>query len=168
MATAIARFYQKGVDDILWDVISLSSDTLKLMPVNTSYVFDPDHTLIENGANDSTDPAHCEIVATGYTGGHGGAGRKTATLSHQVDNSGNRVVITIANVTWSSIGGTTNDTMGALLLVKENASDAAGRVIAYIEFKDGSGNKITVPTNGGDISTNFAALGSGGELQFPV
>jgi hypothetical protein len=168
MATAVARFYQRGLDDILWDVISLSTDTLKLVPVNTTYVFDPDHTLFDNSANDSTDPSFCEIVATNYTGGHGGAGRKTATISHQVDNSANRVVLTIADVTWSAIGGATNDTLGAVLLIKENAADTSARLIAYIEFKDGSSNKITYPTNSGDITTAFASLGSGGEFRFPV
>ena len=156
---ATAGWYHKALAECVIGTIDLNTDTLKLMLVTPGYVYDPDHTVIDNAANDSTDPSFNEISATNYTGGYGGGGRKTATITgNTVDNTNNRAYLTIDDLTWSALGGAANATVGALILVKEITNDAASRLIAYL----GITNRAT---DGNDFPINFPSAGEGGSLQ---
>lgn len=158
---ATAGWYQKALAEIGDGDIDLNSNTLKLMLVTPGYVYDPDHTVIDNAANDSTDPSFNEISATNYTGGFGGGGRKTATITGGglVDNTNNYGYWYITDLTWSSLGGASNATVGALILVKEITNDTASRLIAYL----GITNRAT---DGSDFPINFASSAEGGNLRF--
>lgn len=150
-------FYNQALADILTGSIDMDSNTLKIMLVDASYTYDPDHQVVDNGGNDATDPSFNEIVATNYTGGFAGAGRKTATLTVSKQDANNRAVITIGDLTWTALGGATNDTVGGAILIKEITNDAASRVIAFFDLTD-------TPTNGGDFTLDFD--GSNGNLRF--
>jgi hypothetical protein len=150
-------FYNQALADILSGAIDLDSNTLKIMLVDTGYTYDPDHQVVDNGGNDATDPSHNEIVATNYTGGFAGAGRKTATLTVSKQDANNRAVITIGDLTWTALGGATNDTVGGAILIKEITNDASSRVIAFFDLTD-------TPTNGGDFTLDFD--GTNGNLRF--
>jgi len=158
---ATAGWYHKALAEIGDGDIDLNSNTIKAMLVSPSYVYDPDHTVIDNGANNSTDPSFNEIVATNYTGGFAGAGRKTLTITGgaTVDNTNDYGYWTITDVTWSSLGGATNATVGALILVKEITNDTASRLIAYL----GITNRAT---DGNDFPINFKSGAEGGNLRF--
>src|SRR5689334_1371674 len=138
-------FYNQGLLDVTDGTYDLDTTTFKLMLVDTGYTFDPDHTVIDNGANNATDPSFNEIVATNYTGGFGGGGRKTLTITSQVNNTSNRADFAIADVTWTSLGGGTNDTIGGAIMVKEVTNDGDSRLIAFFDLTD-------TPTNGSDIT----------------
>lgn len=147
-------FYTTGLKEVVDGTIRLGTDTLKLMLVNDDYVFDSELDAIDNSEDDTSDPSFCELDATNYTAGHGGAGRKTATISVEADKTEGLARVVIGDVTWTALGGTTNDVIGGAILVKENANDAAARPIAFFEVSD-------LPTNGGDITLDFAASGTG-------
>lgn len=149
-------FYQQALCDIASGSIDLDSNTLKIMLVTTSYTYDPDHTVVDNGANNGTDPSFCELSVSGYTGGFAGAGRKTATLTvASVNNTDNRCDINIGDLTWTALAG--GATIGGAILIKEITNDTSSRVIAYFDLTD-------TATNGGDITLDFPA--SGGSLRF--
>jgi hypothetical protein len=150
-------FYNQALADILTGSIDMDSNTLKIMLVDASYTYDPDHQVVDNGANDATDPSFNEIVATNYTGGFAGAGRKTATLTVSKQDANNRAVITIGDLTWTALGGATNDTVGGAILIKEITNDTSSRVIAFFDLTD-------TPTNGGDFTLDFD--GTNGNLRF--
>lgn len=150
--------YATGLKEILDGTIDLDNDTLKVMLVNASYTYDPDHDVVDNSAGDATDPSHNEITATNYTKGHAGAGRKTATVTLAADKTNNRATVAIADLTWSSLGGAANDTVAGAILFKEGANDGASRLIAFFDLSD------TV-TNGGDLTLDFAASAAGGNIQ---
>jgi len=171
MSTAVGKWYTRALYDIVDQTLNLTSDTLKLVPIGTGYVFDPDHTAFDDGTNSSTDLSFNEITCTNYTPGYGSSSRKTATLTKQVNNTDNRLDIAIADITWSALGGTAggDTTIGCFVLVKPGASsDATTRPIAYFERKDGSGNKVNVATNGSDVTVDFETLGNGGNLRLSV
>lgn len=150
-----SKVYQEGIRRILDGTIDLDTATLKLMLVKSTYTPNADHDHVD----DIT-----EITATNYAGGFGGAGRKTATVAISIDNTNNKVIVTISDQTWSTLGGATNDTISGVALVYPGASDAAGYPIAFFEH---SGGNIT--TNGGDFTEDFAAAGdNGGNLQFAM
>lgn len=150
-------FYNQALADILTGSIDMDSNTLKIMLVDTGYTYDPDHQVVDNGANDATDPSYNEIVATNYTGGYNGAGRKTATLTVSKQDANNRAIITIGDLTWTSLGGATNDTVGGAILIKEITNDTSSRLIAFFDLTD-------TPTNGGDFTLDFD--GTNGNLRF--
>jgi len=139
---AATEIFQGGIDP--------DTDTLKVMLVGTGYTPDQDHDVIDNGANDATDPSFSEIVATGYTGGFGGAGRKTAAIVVAEDDANNRALITITDLTWASLGGATNDTIATAILVKEITDDTASRLICQWDVAD-------TATNGSPITLDFDA-----------
>lgn len=152
-------FYNKGLYEIISGTIDLDTDTLKLMLVDTSYTFDADHEVVDNGASNATDPSHNEIVATNYTAGFGGAGRKTVTITGQENDTNNRADFALADVTWTALGGASNDTIGGAILIKENTNDTDSRLIAFFDLTD-------TPTNGSDITLDFNTLAAGGNLRF--
>lgn len=158
-----SNVYQQGMLDILDGTIDLESDTIKIMllgTVNATYAPDKDHTVVDNGANNTTDPSFCELQATNYTGGYGGAGRKTATLALSKDNTNDRAIVAITDLTWTALGGASNDTVTACLMIFETGGvDTSSRLLAYLDFTN-------TATNGSDFTLDFPAAGSGGSLRF--
>jgi hypothetical protein len=151
-------WYNNGVDALFAteNIAGGSPAVFKIMPVKTSYVFSAttqDEDVLTNSAAN-------EIVATTYVGGHAGSGRKTTTVTHQNNDTTDpgRVEIACSNVTWTALGGATNDTIHGFVLFIEKASDATSIPICFFDTTD-------TTTNGGNIDLTFAALGAGGNLQ---
>lgn len=146
-------FYNAALYDIGRGSIDLDTDTLKIVLVTTSYTYDPDGVFIDEAG---TDVAATEISVTGYTGGFSGSGRKTATVTGQANNTNNEADFAIADLTWTALSS--GATIGGAVLVKEITNDAASKLIAFFDLTD-------TPTNGGDITLDFLALGSRGNLR---
>ena len=87
-----------------------------------------------------------ELVATNYV--------RKALASEVIneDTANNRAEFDATDVVWSSLGGATNDTIGALLVYKHVTNDADSIPIAYIELTD-------TTTNGGDITVSWNVEG---------
>ena len=120
------------------------------MLVDNGYTYDPDHAVVDNGGNNATDLSFNEIVATNYTGGFAGGGRKTATVTITEQTANNRVVTIIGDRTWTSLGGATNDTVQAAVLIREITNDTLSIPIVFMDFSGGN-----VTTNGSDFQVNF-------------
>lgn len=139
--------------------IDVTADTFKVMPVKSTYTLDAttqDEDVLTNAASH-------EIVATNYTGGHGGSGRKTCAVTFQRNdtNDPGRLEVAFADVQWTSpnLGGAANDTLSGYVVFCEKASDAASIPVCFFETAN-------VTTDGATpITVDFAALGSGGNLQ---
>lgn len=133
--------------------INLLSDTLKVMLVDDTYVGNADDQFVDDGT--ANDPASHEISVSGYTGGFGGAGRKTlAGKSIAPDFTDDVAYFDANDVTWTALGA--GATIGAALLIREGTNDADSRVIAKFDVTD-------TPTNGGDVTLVWHADGL---LQF--
>lgn len=153
-------WYSTGLKKCLDGTIALGTTSLKIMLVSSTYSFDPDTDTLDDGT--SGDPNSKELVATNYTGGYGGAGRKSTTVTLQTNDTSNRVDIALSNVTWTALGGATNDTIGGVILVYETGgSDSTSIPIAFFDLTD-------TPTNGSDITLSMTSLGSGGNLRIAV
>jgi hypothetical protein len=142
--------YNKGMTDIFDGTIDLLTTTLKIMLVDASYVPDrADDAVTASGAGAA------EIVATNYTGGWGGSGRKTlANKTVTEDDANDQVEFdNTVDLTWTAIGGATDDTITGAILIREGASnDTTSRLIAYYDVAD-------VTTNGSDYQLVFDAEG---------
>jgi hypothetical protein len=141
--------YQSGIRKVADDTISLASG-VKVMLVKSSYTFNPDSDFV-------SDLVASEIVATNYTGGHAGAGRKTASLTWEDQDANNRSVIKVADLTWTSLGGATNDTVGAAILFKEGAADSSSVLLACLGIAN-------IATDGNNYTVQFDA--TNGNVRF--
>lgn len=128
----------------------LSANTHKIMLLKNSYAFDPDHKFVSQ-----LTPATHECSVTGYTGGFGGAGRKTlSSKTITEDTTNNRAVYDAADPTaWTALAA--GNTLRFAAVIEEITNDAASRVIAVLDF----GSDYI--TNGGDFTVVFNSLGIG-------
>lgn len=126
---------------------------LKVMLVNSSYTPDRDHDTVSQAVAG-------EISATGYTGGHGGAGRKAvANGAFSLDKSNDRSEFdTDDPPAWSPLGGASNDTIDAVILFYEKTSDADSRLVYYIDQVTGY-PELPFLTVGGEFSVQVGADG---------
>ncbi len=154
-----SAWFTQGLKKILDGTIDLDTTTLVIILVDSGYTFNKDHDVIDNGANDATDPSFNEILATNYVPGFGAGGRKTASITMQVNDTSDRVDIAIGDLTWTALGGAVNDTPAAAILAFETGgADTATVPITYLDFTD-------TPSNGGNFTLDFATLGAGGNMQ---
>lgn len=140
-------WYNKGLAALMHGDFSLLSSGIKIMLLKTSYTYDPDHDFVNQLS---------EISATNYTGGFGGSGRKTLSVTVSEDDTNNRGKAVFSNVTWSALGGAVNDTVGAAVIFHEGTSDADSVLIAYFDLAD-------TATNGSDFTLSMDA--SNGNLR---
>jgi len=139
------------------NALDLQNDTkVKAILLNSTYTADPDTTLVDAGG--ASDYLDAEIVATGYTGAYGGAGRLAyASRAWSVDTANNRVEFDAADLDFSNLGNGSNDTIVALGIIKEDhlgvlGNDTESRVVAYIDVAD-------TTTNGGGFQVQWDAQG---------
>lgn len=146
--------YNRALKEIVDRTLDITTGC-KVMLVNSTYTYDPDNDFVVAGG--ASDPDDAEITATNYTRGFGGAGRKAATLTFVEQDANNRAVVRIADLTWTALGGATNDTVEGAILIKEGTSDADSKLIAYFDLP-------TTPTNGSDVILDFD--GTDGNIRF--
>lgn len=150
-------WYNKAKLDIGNGSIQLGSDTLKAVLVGTGYTFDPDQVFIDDGT--SADIQSNELSADNYSGGFNGAGRKTCTITSQVNNTSDRAEWAVADQTWTALGAASGQgPVGGVALVKEITNDAASKLVAYFDITDRN-------INGGDFTLDWNTLGAGGNLR---
>jgi hypothetical protein len=92
--------------------------------------------------------ASTEADATNYA-------RKTAlTGTVTVDDTNDRVDVSIPNQTWTALGGATNNTLAKLIVAYQDAAADATRVpMTHHDF--------ALTTDGSDVTVQFAAAGFG-------
>jgi hypothetical protein len=145
--------YSRGILKILDGTIDADTMTTKIGLAQSSYAPDPDESSL-------TTFASSEATCTGYTGGFGGGGRKTATITLTEQTASNRVVVIITDLTWTALGGASNNTLGFAVWLHELTNDGASHPLAYLAFS------ATVTTNGSDIAVDFD--GTNGNVRFAV
>ena len=130
----------------------MSSNTIKVMLVTSTFVFDATDTTIAAALSGGG-----ELSCSGYTGGFGGSGRKTlGTKTITQDDALNRAMFGCANITWTGIG--TADTYNAFVVFYEPgtaASDSDCIPISYhnvgTRVLDGGDEEIQVDSAEGLI-----------------
>ena len=107
--------YSRGILTVLNGGIDLDTTATKVGLAQSTYAPDPDESSLSTFASS-------EATCTGYTGGFGGAGRKSATVTLTEQTSNNRVVSIIGDLTWSALGGASNNTLGYAIWLKRRGA----------------------------------------------
>ena len=147
--------YNRGLAQILQAVIDFDSSPLKVMLVTSAYAPDRSHDFVDEGG--VADAVDAEIIATNYTRGWGGAGRKLASgIMITADDFGQRVIVVFPTLTWSTLGGTTDAVVAGAILVKEGTSDDTTSVLCVYwdtadQLTDGTDFKLTMDAINGNV-----------------
>lgn len=132
--------YNRGKQCIM--TMNVAAQDLRVMLVNSSYTFADTHNFVSDIGN--------EISVVGYS-------RQALTSITVTEDDANDFSYLDANdATFSAL--TTGQTVAGAILYIHNASDAAANIVAYYDVTD-------TPTNGGDITIQWAAPASGGVLK---
>lgn len=150
MYNTAAHEVHNGTLDLAGEV---TAGNLKVMLVNGTYSPDRDHDTVSEAVAG-------EIVATGYTGGHGGAGRLAlANASFSLDKANDRSEFdTDDPVAWSPLGGAANDDIEGIIVFEENTSDADSRLVYFIDTVAGYPT-LPFTTTGGSFQVTVGADG---------
>lgn len=137
--------YNRALKQILSGEINLTSDTIKVMLVDSGYTPNADHDFVDNGMNDASDPSFNELSGTGYI-------RQTlGSKTFQESDANDRGEFDAADVTFEDIDAGTAD---AAILYVEGNDDTDSVLLAYID--DGGFPRTT---NGGDLTIQWNANG---------
>ena len=154
-----SKWYNNALNLLLKGDLDLDSGC-KLVLVTSSYSFDAADDYLDMG--DSGDVSSLEAgvasTLTNYTAGFGGAGRKPVVTTVTLDDSLPGAHVSLADTTWTALGGAANNTLGGVVVCKEDTNDAASPLIAFLDFTD-------TATNGSDITLDFNASGADGNLR---
>jgi hypothetical protein len=145
--------YSRGVLKVLDGTIDLDTTATKVGLAKSAYAPDPDESAL-------TTFAASEADCTGYTGGFGGGGRKAATVTLTEQTASNRVVAIIGDLTWTGLGGASNNTLRYAVWLREITNDAASVPLAYLQFT------ADLTTNGSDVLVDFD--GTNGNVRWTV
>lgn len=138
----------KFLDMLSRAAIDLSSADIRAMLVNSTFVWNPDISVVDDGG------AQCakakEISAAGYA---------RQILGSKVlarDDVNDMVVLTFADVTFGS--PVSGQTIGGMILYKFNAVDTSAEVIGFYDTVD-------IPTAGIPIVMQCPTAGQGGGIK---
>ena len=151
--------YNSAAKEIMDGTIDLLNDTVKIMLVTTGYTANKDHDFVDEGG--ANDPVDHELSANNYTGGYGGAGRKTlASKAIAVDDANDRAKFDCANITWTSLGGNSadDDVYYAIVIIEQGSDDTQTRLVAFIDTVSGSPS-LPFTTTGDDFTLEINAEG---------
>lgn len=148
-STAFSRGVLKATDG----TIDLDTTATKVGLGKSAYAPDPDESSLSTFASSEAD-------CTGYTGGFGGGGRKSATVTLTEQTANNRVVNIITDITWTGLGGATNNTLRYGVWLREITNDASSVPLAAFQFT------ADLTTNGSDVLGDFD--GTNGNLRWAV
>jgi hypothetical protein len=149
--------YNTAAHEIHNGTLNLSTEVaagkLKVMLVNNSYSADRDHDTVSEAVAG-------EISASGYTGGHGGAGRKAlSNASFSLDKTNDRSEFNTDDpAAWNPLGGASNDTITGIIVLQEKTSDADSRLIYFIDTVSGYPT-LPFTTTGGSFQVTVGTDG---------
>ena len=146
--------YNRG--KYLVGTLDMTATTFRLMLVSTGYVADQDHNFVNANTSSgaSGEPKVYEISVGGYS-------RQNVTLTAFEDDTNDFAGLDASDVTFTAL--TAGQTVGGAVLYRYSSSggttgDSGQDIIAFYDVTD-------TPTNGGDITIQWASTSAGGVLK---
>jgi hypothetical protein len=151
LCLGLSGAYSRGILSVNNGTIDLDTTATKIGLATSAYTPDPDESNLTTFATN-------EPSVSGYTGGFGGSGRKSASVTLSEQTANNRVVAILSNLTWTALG--TGGTLAYAVWLREVTNDAASIPISYLNFSS------NLPTNGSDVLVSFD--GTNGNVRWNV
>lgn len=136
------KMYNKGMEEIAKALTDLDGSDLRVLLVQTTYVFNEDHLWVDDGT--ANDPASHEVSVTGYA-------RQTLTTETVTrDDTNDKVNFTADNPSFTSLAA--GQTIGGLVLYRNTGADGTSPLIAFFSLPN-------IATNGGDLPITLTSAG---------
>jgi hypothetical protein len=136
--------------------LNLLSDTIQLLLVANTY--EASNTVANLADANNVHELISHVITTGTVSGYANVALTSRTVS-ETDDGGTTngfAFFNAANVTFSTLG--TGNTIGGCILYRAGANNNASPLIAFYDVVD-------TPTNGGDITIQWANTVNGGVLK---
>lgn len=138
--------FNEGNESVVDRSIDLLADTIKLMLVKSGYVANKDHQFIdEAGANDPVDER-----ITGTTD------QTLGSKAIAKDTTNDHVSFDAADPTFTAVPS--GETVAGAVVYKDTGTPTTSKMLCYLDLPD-------TPTNGGDITVQFATPANGGVFR---
>lgn len=136
--------------------LNVLSDNVALLLVANSYEASNTVAFLADANNVHEIVSH--VIDTGTVSGYAHVALATKTVSETDDDGTTNgfAFFTAANVTFSTLG--TGNTVGGAVLFRSGANNNVSPLIAFYDVVD-------TPTNGGDITIQWASDANGGVLK---
>jgi hypothetical protein len=143
-------------------VFDMTNSTFRVMLVSTGYTFNPDHDFVNSNTSSGAngEPKVFEIAPSGYS-------RQNLTLSRFEDDTNDFAGLDASDTTFTALGS--GSTIGGAVIYLYSSSgtlgagqttgDSGQNLVAFYDLTD-------TPTNGGDITIQWASTSAGGVLRF--
>lgn len=141
--------YTKRFTELLNGDLDFAADDIRAILVDSGTTLDTEED-IDTFAGATTIG---EITATNYSSG--GAALASEAVNEDLPND--RAEFDAADLTWSSLGGATNDTIQAIVIYKWITNLNSSKPIAYLDSAKIS--QLPLTTNGGDVTFQWNAEG---------
>lgn len=126
-----AHWYPTGIGAVMDGTVDLDAADIRAMLVDATYTFNVAHDFLDD-------------VGAGTR-----VGTAQALASKAIITDGNNRALDAADTTWTALTG---DPVVAVIIYVHNASDAAARLLGFI---DG----ISITPDGSDVTLRWAATG---------
>lgn len=126
-----AHWYPEGIEAVMDGTVDLDAADIRAMLVDSGYTFNVAHDFLDD------------------VGAPTRVGTAQALASKAIITNGNNRALDAADTTWA---GLTGDPVVAVIIYVHNASDAAARLLGYI---DG----IAITPDGSDVTLRWNAAG---------
>lgn len=133
--------YNKGLYLLASGGITGSTD-LRTLLMQSTYTFDPDENTVSQLVG--------EVTVSGY------ARFDHTSVTPAEDDGNNFAYVDLDDAVFTSLA--TGETVGGAVLYVYNVSDASANLVAWYDLTN-------TPTNGGNITVQWAAVGSGAALK---
>ena len=154
------KFLETAIDDFL--AARKVAGTLKLILIMSQSELETDQAAVRDDSFVGDFADLDEADGSGFTWGHGNDGRKTVTLTGEVDDTNDRgsMESVTGTYTWASLGADCSRSITGVLMADEGTSDDSDALwVAYYQFA------APRPADGADFPVNFDA-GSGKFIKF--
>lgn len=139
----LEKIIEQGLDTMTLKMSLMSTDT-------TDYTYASTHEFFDTGTNDGGDPSFCVTIATDYV-------EKAVTAAVNLDTGNSRIEIVITDITWTGLGGATNETISGAVLYDDTGTPTTSPLLAYFDIS----NTLTSDT---DFTLDFSPEGN---IQIP-
>lgn len=138
--------FNEGNESIVDRTIDLLADTIKLMLVTSAYTPDKDHEFIDTGG--ASDPVDARVPGT--------TDQTLGSKAIAKDTTNDHVSFDAADPTFTAV--TSGATVAGAIAYKDTGTPTTSKMLCYLDLPD-------TPTNGGDITVQFATPANGGVFR---
>lgn len=140
--------YNKGLEELAKALTDLDGSDLRVLLVQSTYTANKDHLFVDDGS--ANDPQSHELSVSGY------ARQALANEAVTRDDTNDFAYMDADDTVFTGLAA--GQTIGGAIVFRHTGVDTTAPLIAFYDLPD-------TPTNGGNITLQWATPANGGVLK---